>query len=100
MILKQQIREEFIKKTCEVRWEERGYPIVCGAPYPCSVHTSEEEREQYIDSLLTQAVQEEREELVNKIRKWKAWKLVPNTPRMIMVGDKELDTFLISLLNK
>lgn len=27
-----------IKKECEFRWKERGYPIVCGQPEPCNQH--------------------------------------------------------------
>jgi len=35
-----------------------------------------------------------KKEVVDKIRKSKVWELVPNTPRKIMIGDKELDKLL------
>ncbi|MDZ4785400.1 MAG: hypothetical protein SGJ02_04920, partial [bacterium] len=51
----------------------------------------------FISTSIAQAVAEERERVVDKIRKAPMWKLVPNTPRMIMCSDKEFDNFLSSL---
>lgn len=49
--------------------------------------------------IATLAQEEARKEMVEKIRKSKIWKLVPNTPRMIMCSDKELDDLLSTLSN-
>jgi len=39
-------------------------------------------------------VKEEKQALCSQIKKSKIWKLVPDTPRMIMTSDKELDNLL------
>ena len=39
-------------------------------------------------------VKEEKQALCLKIKKSKIWKLVPDTPRMIMTSDKELNDIL------
>jgi len=44
-------------------------------------------------------VKEEKEKMADKIRKSKVWELVPNTPRKIMIGDKELNNLLEDLIN-
>ena len=53
--------------------------------------------EEFIDSLLSQQQLEVVETIKEKLMKAKIWKLVPNTPRMIMCSDKELKDFLQSL---
>jgi hypothetical protein len=44
-------------------------------------------------------VKEEKEKMADKIRKSKVWELVPDTPRKIMIGDKELNNLLEDLIN-
>jgi hypothetical protein len=39
----------------------------------------------------------EKKLMIKKIKKARMWKLVPNTPRMIMCSDKELNNLLNSL---
>jgi len=51
----------------------------------------------FLSTKLHQALAEDRERLREKIRKASIWKLVPDTPRMIMCNDKELDDLLSSL---
>lgn len=43
------------------------------------------------------AREDERRKVIEKIKTARAWKLAPNTPRMIMIGDKELDDLLTAL---
>ena len=50
----------------------------------------------FLSAKIHQVVAEERERMVDKIRKAPMWKLVPNTPRMIMCSDKEFDNLLSS----
>ena len=51
----------------------------------------------FCSKLIFKARKTERERIVKKIRNSKMWKLVPNTPRMIMISDKELDELLESI---
>ena len=51
----------------------------------------------FLSTSINQALAEDRERVRGKIRKAPIWKLVPNTPRMIMCSDKELDDLLSPL---
>jgi len=73
----------------------------CGFPQNCTVS---KDIKSFISSLLSELAEnmegEVREDIVSKIRKSRMWKLVPDTPRMIMCSDKELDELLQTLTNK
>lgn len=59
-----QKESEWDNKECEVRWKEHGtFNVVCGAPYPCSIHTSKEERNKWIKELLSNRENEIAEEV-------------------------------------
>jgi len=68
-----------------------------------SIHQAEQQhnqdctREEWMEEKIKSALVEDRERVRGKIRKAPIWKLVPNTPRMIMCSDKELDDLLASL---
>lgn len=59
-----QKESEWENQTCEVRWTEHGnFRVVCGAPYPCSTHTSKEERKKWITGIVSQREKEIAEEV-------------------------------------
>jgi len=57
-----------------------------------------EEAQKDIEKVIRQAEQRERQRVITEIRKAKAWKLVPNTPRMIMISDKDFQDLLENLI--
>lgn len=50
-------------------------------------------------SIISEVESQAERMVVDRIRSSMIWKLVPNTPRMIMCSDKELDELLKSSLN-
>ena len=64
------IIEELSKKECTVRWKEGVMPVVCGAPYPCSLHTSREERKEFFQEVHTSADQAGYIRAMGEVREW------------------------------
>ena len=53
----------------------------------------------FLKDFIRTLLKEQREETIKKIRQSSMWKLVPNTPRMIMCKYSELDDLLKELNN-
>ena len=91
---------QFVKSTNSITDQVEEYPPAIQV-MEATVRINGEFDKYAIDEWLTtsihQALAEDRERLREKIRKASIWKLVPDTPRMIMCNDKELDDLLSSL---
>lgn len=58
VVNEKKITEEWEKEKCQFRWKYNGtFNVVCGAPYPCSQHTSRKDRKKWIDEIVASAVE-------------------------------------------
>ncbi len=61
---------EWEKEECQVRWKYHGtFNVVCGALYPCSQHTSREDRKKWIDEIVASAVEAREREIKSDLLK-------------------------------